>query len=132
MKPTELKNEYGNFYDWCQKLRNGQIDEDTLLQWITALFPDIEQIKKERLEYLLLVTELRNALAKKDIDVEAAEKRGIDTALTAYESACESLIEEAKRDELQRITGVIERLFPWIRQGVNEKPWQALKGEKDG
>ena len=34
IKPLKLKNEYGDFYDWCQRLRNGQIDEDTLFQWI--------------------------------------------------------------------------------------------------
>lgn len=38
-------------------------------------------------------------------------------------------IEEAKREERERIMGEIEEIFPWIKQGVNEKPWQALKSD---
>ena len=39
-------------------------------------------------------------------------------------------IEQAKREERERIFTEIERSFPWIYQGVNTKPWQALKGIK--
>jgi len=40
--------------------------------------------------------------------IEAAELRGIDTAITAYESTCEALIQEAKTEERARIIKEIE------------------------
>ena len=41
MKPISIKNQYSDFYDWYQRLRNGQIDADTLFQWVTeALIGD--------------------------------------------------------------------------------------------
>jgi hypothetical protein len=39
LRASEIKNEDGDFYDWCQKLRNGQIDEDTLLNWTLSSEP---------------------------------------------------------------------------------------------
>jgi len=72
--------------------------------------------------------------------VEEAEKRGIDTALTAYESACESLIEEAKKETLREVESYFDRdttRCTVVRmQSVEEcyvipvKDWKALKEVK--
>ncbi|MFA5037000.1 MAG: hypothetical protein WC479_07475 [Candidatus Izemoplasmatales bacterium] len=39
LRASEIKNEDGDFYDWCQNLGNGQIDEDTLLCWTLSSEP---------------------------------------------------------------------------------------------
>ena len=80
---------------------------------VLALFPDIEQIR---------------------IEVEAAEKRGIDTALTAYESACESLIEEAKREERERIEYIAIQAIadePEFPSNMPDELWKEIHGNRE-
>ncbi len=68
--------------------------------------------------------------------IKDAEQRGIDTAITAYESTCESLLVEAREQER-------ERIWVWGNEGCNNNEhsgyglcqkrrhciecWQALK-----
>ncbi len=51
--------------------------------------------------------------------VEEAEKRGIDSGITAYESTCEGLIQEAKKQEREGIDKDIfrELQYIWFRKG---------------
>ncbi len=47
-------------------------------------------------------------------DIEEAAKRGMATAITAYESTCEALIQEAKKQERERILGILQKEYPAI------------------
>ena len=63
------------------------------------------------------------------------EKRAIDTAITAYESTCESLIQEAKQEGAREVIEEIEDKIIFLNihkeiiklRGSASYQWQALK-----
>lgn len=72
-------------------LLNLQLAKDDI--WYKKLLKDYKRIKVDRARL-----------------IEEAEKRGIDSGITAYESACESRIEEAKRYYEQKIDKLQEKI----------------------
>jgi len=111
LTPREKAKIFKGYGQECFSNMSNVVDSTAKAQLAKAK-PFIEKLEAQIKEDIWLVTELRNALAQKDIDIK-----------------------EAKREERERILSKLAE-YGGAHQGglfvigIPIKEWQALKGEK--
>lgn len=113
------------FSDWDgarQYIKDGWLHK---ADQIIALFPDIEQaMKQERLDNFWLMTELRNKLAEKDIELEQAkreERERIGKIIDSFMAHGEYKVVTEEGLAMRCLGGDVEYIWKEIKQALKEE-----------